>query len=411
MRRRRRLSLVLLTLAASGAGPRPAASAPESAASLPAAQVRSAEAEERRLANARIAAGAQLRQTETEAAEAAAQVEALTARQHEAERRLAERAAELAPLLPLMERLGLFPVETLLAVPAQPGDALRGLGVLHGLARHVAEEARAYRAETVAAQAAAQAAAASLPRLQAVQAQQASQAAALDRQLEAARAGRLHAEDAAAEMARRAAADAARADNLHSALVSMAVERARAETRAREDLARADRQRQEAAAAEARRRQEALTRQAGPGLVEKHDSPAGAWAAGPAAAPANAPVAGQVVRGWGDLTDAGPASGISIRSPPAAHVLAPCTGRVAYSGPFRSFGVLLILDCGGGYHFVLSGFEHLAVQVGMAVWNGEPVGVMPGWDPRGGGARPSLYMELRRDGQPVNPAPFLRAHG
>ncbi len=411
MRRLRRLSLALLMGVALVAGPRPALPAPSSATPLPAAQVRSAEAEERRLANARITAAAQLRRTETEAADAAAQVEALTARQHEAEQRLAERAAAVTPLLPLMERLGLFPVETLLAVPAQPGEALRGLSILHGLARHLADEARAFRDETAAAQAAVQAVAASLPRLQAVQAQQASQAAALDQQLEAARAGRLHAEDAAAETARHAAADAARADSLRSALVSMAAERARAEARARDDLARADRQKQEVAAAEARRRQEVLARQAGPGLVEKPDSPAAAWATGPAAAPSYAPVAGRIVRGWGELTDAGPSSGISIRSPPAAHVLAPCTGRVAYSGPFRSFGVLLILDCGGGYHFVLSGFDRLAVQVGMSVWSGEPVGVMPGWDPRAGGARPALYMELRRDGQPVNPAPFLRAHG
>ena len=410
MRHLRRLSPVLLALAAA-AGPCLASPAPNASSTGPAAQVRTAEAEERRLANARIAAAAQLRRTETDLADAAAQVEALTARQHEAEQRLAERAAAVAPLLPLMERLGLFPVETLLAVPAQPGEALRGLGILHGLARHLADEARAFRAETAAAQAAVQAVAASLPRLQAVQAQQASQAAALDRQLDAARAGRLQAEDAAAEMARRAAADAARADSVRSALVSMAVERARAEARAREDVARADRQKQETVAAEARRRQDALSRQAGPGLVEKPDSPAAAWITGPAAAPSYAPVAGRVIRGWGDSTDAGPSSGISIRSPPAAHVLAPCTGRVAYSGPFRSFGVLLIIDCGGGYHFVLAGFDRLAVQVGMAVWTGEPVGVMPGWDPRAGGARPSLYMELRHDGQPVNPAPFLRAHG
>lgn len=384
--------------------------APNPPAPVPAAQVRSAEAEERRLANARIAAAAQLRRTETEAADASAQVEALTARQHEAEQRLAERSAALAPMLPLMERLGLFPVETLLAVPAQPGEAMRGLGILHGLAQHLAAEARAFRAETVAAHEAVQAVTASLPRLQAVQAQQASQAAALDQQLDAARAGRLHAEDAAADMARRAAADATRADSLRSALLAMAAERTRAEARAREDLLRADRQKQEAAAAEARKRQEALSRQAGPGLVEKPDSPAGAWP-GVAAAPSYSPVAGRIIRSWGENTDAGPSSGISIRSPPAAHVLAPCTGRVAYGGPFRSFGVLLILDCGGGYHFVLAGFDRLAVQVGMSVWSGEPVGVMPGWDPRGSGARPSLYMELRRDGQPVNPAPFLRAHG
>jgi septal ring factor EnvC (AmiA/AmiB activator) len=39
---------------------------------------------------------------------------------------------------------------------------------------------------------------------------------------------------------------------------------------------------------------------------------------------------------------------------------------------------------------------------------GEPVGVMPGWDPAAKGRRPALYVELRRDGQPVNPAPWLK---
>jgi len=51
----------------------------------------------------------------------------------------------------------------------------------------------------------------------------------------------------------------------------------------------------------------------------------------------------------------------------------------------------------------------LDVQVGQSVQAAEPVGVMPGWDPRASTARPVLYVELRKDGQPVNPAPFLRA--
>jgi septal ring factor EnvC (AmiA/AmiB activator) len=72
---------------------------------------------------------------------------------------------------------------------------------------------------------------------------------------------------------------------------------------------------------------------------------------------------------------------------------------------------LTILDCGGGTHAVLAGFERLDARAGQSVRAGAPVGVMPGWDPRGGGAKPLLYVELRRDGQPVDPTPYLRAKG
>ena len=117
---------------------------------------------------------------------------------------------------------------------------------------------------------------------------------------------------------------------------------------------------------------------------------------------------GQVVKTFGEPGDAGPASGISYEAPPAARVSAPCGGRVVFAGPFRSFGQLMIIDCGGGYHFVLAGLDRLDVPVGRPVQPGEPVGVMPAWDPRTPGTRPLLYLELRQNGQPINPAPFLR---
>ena len=83
---------------------------------------------------------------------------------------------------------------------------------------------------------------------------------------------------------------------------------------------------------------------------------------------------------------------------------------MVFAGPFRSFGLLLIVDCGGGYHFVLSGLDRLDAASGRRVAPGEPLGVMAGWDPRSpGGARPMLYLELRKDGEPVDPAPFLHA--
>jgi len=367
-------------------------------------QARAAEAEEGRLAQQRVAAAVRMRSTEIKAAGVATEIEDLAIRQRDAERRLAEHAAALAPLLPLIERLALYPAETLLAVPAPPQDALRGLAVLRGMARQLEQDAAALRTEQAAVQALSREIVAAVPRLRAVQAAQATQAAELDRQIEAARAGRVQAEDAAADAARRAAAEAARAETLRGALNAMEAEHARAEARARDDAVRAERQRQDVAAAAARRRQVALARPAGPGL------PA-ALGTTEQRGPLMAPVAGQMVSGWGDPTDAGPARGVSYRAPSLARVVAPCNGRVAFAGPFRSFGVLLIIDCGSGFHFVLAGLDRLDVGVGTAVQGGEPVGVMPGWDPQSGLARPALYVELRRDGLPVNPAPFLRARG
>jgi septal ring factor EnvC (AmiA/AmiB activator) len=120
-------------------------------------------------------------------------------------------------------------------------------------------------------------------------------------------------------------------------------------------------------------------------------------------------VAGTVARAFGEATDAGPANGISYQAAPGARVVSPCGGRVVFAAPFRSFGLLLIVDCGGGYDFVLAGFSRLDAQAGQPVQAGEPVGVMADWDAVKMNNRPTLYMELRKDGLPVNPAPFLRA--
>jgi murein DD-endopeptidase MepM/ murein hydrolase activator NlpD len=84
-------------------------------------------------------------------------------------------------------------------------------------------------------------------------------------------------------------------------------------------------------------------------------------------------------------------------------------GRVAFAAPFRSYGKLLILDCGAGTDAVLSGFERLDVHPGQSLRQGQPVGAMPGWDPATQGDRPTLYVELRRRGEPVNPAPLMGA--
>jgi septal ring factor EnvC (AmiA/AmiB activator) len=374
------------------------------------AQAQAAAEQERALAQARVDAAARLRVAEDALAAASANIADLTERRAEAQQRLAARAAELAPVLPVIERLSLYPTETLLAVPMDPEQAVRGVLVLGGIARTLESQAAALRAEQATVASLRGQIDAALPGLAQAQAEQAQLAQTLDEQLAHVHAERTAAEDAAADAARSAAADAARADTLRAAIARIEAERRAAELRARDEAAAADRHRQEAEAAKARARQEALARPAGPGVGE-------------ARALLTAPVAGSVARAYGTATEAGPASGVSYLAPPSARVVSPCGGRVVFAGPFRSFGLLMIVDCGGGYHFVLSGLDRLDAQVGQPVQPGEPVGVMPAWDPRasaannppahpaGGAApgRPLLYMELRKDGVPVDPEPFLRA--
>lgn len=348
---------------------------------------------------------ARLRDAEQATSTAATRIEALADRRREAAARLALRAADITPLLPLLERLALFPAETILALPIPPEQAVRGALVLGGLVRTLEHEARALRAEQAEVAKLQAEMDAAFPRLAEAQAAQARAAEALDEQLRTTRAEGRAAEDEATRAARRAAAEAARAEGLKSAIAQIEAERRAAEAQARREAEEAARKRQAAAAAAARTRQAELAAPAGPGLAE----PAASGGAEPAATGLAAPVSGTLVRGFGDATDSGPSTGLSYHAAPRARVFSPCGGRVVFAGPFRSFGQLIIVDCGGGYHFVLAGFERIDLAVGQKIASGTPVGVMPGWDPRTGDGRPSLYVELRRSGQAVNPAPFLRS--
>ncbi|MBL0930093.1 MAG: peptidoglycan DD-metalloendopeptidase family protein [Alphaproteobacteria bacterium] len=84
-------------------------------------------------------------------------------------------------------------------------------------------------------------------------------------------------------------------------------------------------------------------------------------------------------------------------------MIAPFDGTVAFAGPFRGYGLILILEHSGGYHSVLAQLGRIDAVVGQAVTAGEPVG-------RAGASEqgtPVLYLELRRNGQPVDPTPLL----
>ncbi|GAA0600322.1 murein hydrolase activator EnvC family protein [Caenispirillum bisanense] len=117
------------------------------------------------------------------------------------------------------------------------------------------------------------------------------------------------------------------------------------------------------------------------------------------------PARGRVATRYGsELSPGNTSKGIVIETRGGAAVVAPADGVVAFSGPFRGYGHLLILEHAGGYHTLLSGMSRIDAQVGQRLLAGEPVGVMERSD------GPSLYVELRRDGQPIDPLPWLAAN-
>jgi len=86
-----------------------------------------------------------------------------------------------------------------------------------------------------------------------------------------------------------------------------------------------------------------------------------------------------------------------------AQAVAPGDSEVVFAGSYQNLGLVLILEMLGGYHLTLAGLGRIDVHIGDLVLAGEPVGVLPS----GNTAR--LYMELRRNGQSVDPAPWMSA--
>jgi len=124
------------------------------------------------------------------------------------------------------------------------------------------------------------------------------------------------------------------------------------------------------------------------------------------------PVNGVKLKVFGDPDGMGGSEkGVSIATRAGAQVTAPADGWVVYAGPFRSYGQLLILNVGGGYHVLLAGMDRISVDLGQFVLTGEPVAAMGNGSQIAavlatGSSQPVLYVELRKDGTPVDPGPW-----
>ncbi len=246
-----------------------------------------------------------------------------------------------------------------------------------------------------------------------------------------------------AERVRLAALIEARQAALGSAEAALAAERERAQalagqaTSLKELIGRMEAESRPAAeAAEAARRSDQKTADQGGGDRKKPDGQVAALLPPDAAvrpggvprdparlAPAVAfaslkgalslPAAGSPLRSFGSPDGfGGTEKGVRFQTGIGAVVASPSDGWIAYAGPYRSFGQLLIVNAGNGYYIVLAGMERINVDLGQFVLAGEPVAVMGDGSAKTaaamalGAAQPILYVEFRKDGATIDPGPW-----
>lgn len=119
------------------------------------------------------------------------------------------------------------------------------------------------------------------------------------------------------------------------------------------------------------------------------------------------PVIGQVEQRFGQAdTNGQTVQGLAIAARPGAQITAPYDGRILYSGAFRQYGGIVILGIDGNYQMILAGMDAPHSYVGQDVLAGEPLGNLP--QSTGSLARSRLYLELRYNGSPIDPAPWIK---
>ena len=320
-------------------------------------------------------------------------------------------------LLMALERLARNPPEGLALAPGDPIDALRSALLLGAAIPPLEIEARALRQEIAAL---------ALLRQQIAESQSRHRAERFDLDTEQERLAALierktvlqrQAAHGVEESGQRQAQLAAQAGDLQQL-----IERLSAERRLR-DAAEAQKRQEEEAQ---RREAERVARLAEPPPDKPDDKPGVESQTAVEAAlpppprldpskPANLrpfagahghlvyPVSGELMRRYGENDELGVVSkGITFETRPAAQVIAPYDGRVLFAGPFRGYGQILIIEHGDGYHSLLAGLDRVESPVGQWLVAGEPIGAMPK-----GTTKPHLYLELRHNGQPINPLPWM----
>ena len=379
-----------------------------------------------RLQQSLIRSAAQVQDAESEATDLERELAALSAREKTSAADLDLKRAQLSGTLMALERLSLRPAEAAFFSDRTPVDEARAATLMAAATRALDERAKALQTDLTEVQELREVAAARQDELAASVDRLAQENQELARLLK--QTAQLQEQTLAQSEERKKRQNqlADQAQSLKELLERL--ETASAEEEARQQAADAEAARKAADAAKREAERAAQAEQAGAeqkGSAEADSGGEQLAAIQPQPAPTmrlqppppdlpafpkhpgglTRPARGEIAAKFGQSTDAfGEGKGLVIATRTGAQVVTPFDGQIVFEGPFRSYGQILIIEHRGGYHTVLAGLSHVDVVVGQWLKAGEPVGAMI----ETGQGRPQLYVELRRSGQPFDPAPWFK---
>ncbi|MER9892066.1 murein hydrolase activator EnvC [Mesorhizobium sp. M0119] len=334
-------------------------------------------------------------------------LEGLKAQEQKIRASLAARRDVLAEVLGALQRMGLNPPPAILVKPEDALSSVRSAILLGAVVPELRQQTDMLLADLKEQSRVTASSAAERARLTAAVGEQAAEKKRLGMLLEAKQKLAADTQTALAAEKQRSATLAAKAGSLKELIASLEADRARKAADA-------------AKAAEQKTADADKGPASTPAPTELASLPVPESNRLTAAAPFSAlqgqialPVTGRIKRRFGANDGNGAVMlGDMVATQSGAIVTAPADGNVLYAGPFRSYGQLLILNAGDGYHVVLAGMSRISVASGQSVLAGEPVGAMgearvaSTSASKNGNATPELYVEFRKDGKPVDPAPW-----
>ncbi|WP_255448564.1 murein hydrolase activator EnvC [Telmatospirillum sp. J64-1] len=336
------------------------------------------------------------------------QLQELTREEATKARALERRREQMTNVLTALQRLAWRPSEALIAQPTSPADTVRSAILLRSAVPQIEESAKDLADELDSLRELRADIGKQRLRISAVTGQIDSEHRRIKTLVERKAQLQQRTEAQTQETAKRVQRMAAEAQDLRELMVKLEEERQRRQAEARARAA-AEKAAREAAEREAQAAALKAGRQPPPPKAEPPPAPAQAVAAGRPFTAARGqmpyPVSGSIKARYGDRSETGSThKGLLIETRNGAQVVAPHDGLVVFAGPFRGYGQLLIIEHGEGYHTLLAGLGQIDGTVGQRLVAGEPVGRMGQ-----GEGRPTLYVEMRHNGQPVNPMSWLAA--